>query len=78
MFCTNETSVDNQSSLHHPSFSMIAEDVHMNPVPPPPAVFMTDKGQLLIGALRDHIIKEEDDLRCLRNETSFGFLNNVQ
>lgn len=36
------------------------------------------KGQPLIGALCGHIIKEEDDLRCLKDETPFGSQNNVQ
>lgn len=35
------------------------------------------KGQPLIGAYCDHIIKEEDDFRCLQHKSSLGRENLV-
>lgn len=48
------------------------EIYELTPLSPP-----VPKGQLLIGAYCDHIIKEEDDFRCLQHKSSLGSENLV-
>lgn len=71
-------SVDNQSSLRHP---VLSDNQRCTDHPPALAEVTTVpavKGQRLIGALCDHIIKEEEDLRGLCDEASFSSQSNVQ